>query len=250
VALARYRFLTTGQIAELWWEGRGLRAVRRRMMRLFEAEGVGVAGRAGGRVRCGAGAVPGARGERISCGCRRSLAGSRPLVASALLRSAPAATVRRLMAPRPARRTRVTLRCVREDLGLDPPPVEVDLGSLDHPLVAEARRLASAAPRGQKRILSIEHPLVYRSVTHAGAARRGWRPMRAASGFAPEPSARKARATTHTSTSPRCTKPDSSCRTRTTIFATRSNATPASSTRRPRRFQKRSLMRSRVAAET
>ncbi|MEA2275769.1 MAG: hypothetical protein QOC78_729 [Solirubrobacteraceae bacterium] len=26
VALARYRFLTTGQIAELWWEGRGLRA--------------------------------------------------------------------------------------------------------------------------------------------------------------------------------------------------------------------------------
>jgi predicted transcriptional regulator len=37
VALARYRFLTTGQIGELWWEGRGLRAVRRRMTRLFEA---------------------------------------------------------------------------------------------------------------------------------------------------------------------------------------------------------------------
>ena len=37
VALARYRFLTTGQIAELWWPGRGLRAVRRRMTRLFEA---------------------------------------------------------------------------------------------------------------------------------------------------------------------------------------------------------------------
>ncbi len=37
VALARWRFLTTGQIAELWWEGRGLRAVRRRMTRLFEA---------------------------------------------------------------------------------------------------------------------------------------------------------------------------------------------------------------------
>lgn len=37
VALARYRFLTTGQIAELWWQGRGLRAVRRRMTRLFEA---------------------------------------------------------------------------------------------------------------------------------------------------------------------------------------------------------------------
>jgi predicted transcriptional regulator len=37
VALARYRFLTTGQIAELWWAGRGLRAVRRRLTRLFEA---------------------------------------------------------------------------------------------------------------------------------------------------------------------------------------------------------------------
>ncbi len=37
VALARYRFLTTGQIAELGWQGRGLRVVRRRMTRLFEA---------------------------------------------------------------------------------------------------------------------------------------------------------------------------------------------------------------------
>lgn len=82
------------------------------------------------------------------------------------VRSALAATVRRLMATRPARRTRVTLRCVREDLGPDLPPVEVDLGSLDHPLVAEARRIAPAAPRGQKRILAIAHPLVYR-IRHA-----------------------------------------------------------------------------------
>ncbi len=37
VALARYRFLTTGQIAEMWWKDRGLRAVRRRMTRLFDA---------------------------------------------------------------------------------------------------------------------------------------------------------------------------------------------------------------------
>jgi hypothetical protein len=36
-ALARYRFLTTGQIAELWWSGKGLRAVRRRMAALFDA---------------------------------------------------------------------------------------------------------------------------------------------------------------------------------------------------------------------
>ncbi len=66
------------------------------------------------------------------------------------------------MATRPARRTRVTLRCVRENLGLDLPTVEVDLGSLDHPLVAEAHRITPSTPRGQKRILSIEHPLVYR----------------------------------------------------------------------------------------
>jgi hypothetical protein len=66
------------------------------------------------------------------------------------------------MTSNPARRTRVTLRCLREDLKLETPPVEVDLGELDHPLMAEARRLAPAAPRGQKRILSIKHPLVYR----------------------------------------------------------------------------------------
>lgn len=57
------------------------------------------------------------------------------------------------MVARPARRTRVTLRWVREDLGLDLSTVEVDLGSLDHQLVAEARRIGLSAPRGQKRIL-------------------------------------------------------------------------------------------------
>ncbi len=56
----------------------------------------------------------------------------------------------------------MTLRCLREDLHLHLPPVEVDLGGLDHPLLDEARRLAPTAPRGQKRILSIEHPLIYR----------------------------------------------------------------------------------------
>jgi hypothetical protein len=56
----------------------------------------------------------------------------------------------------------VTLRCLRDDLKLELPPVEVDLGGLDHVLVGEARRLAATAPRGQKRILSIERPLVYR----------------------------------------------------------------------------------------
>jgi hypothetical protein len=61
-----------------------------------------------------------------------------------------------------ARRTRVTLRCLRDDLKLELPPVEVDLGGLDHVLVGETRRLAPTAPRGQKRIPSIEHPPVYR----------------------------------------------------------------------------------------
>jgi hypothetical protein len=60
------------------------------------------------------------------------------------------------------RRTRVTLRCLREDLSLTLPPVEFDLGLIEHPLIAEARRLAPTAPRGQKRILSIDRPLVYR----------------------------------------------------------------------------------------
>jgi hypothetical protein len=66
------------------------------------------------------------------------------------------------MTPEPARRTRVTLRCLRDDLKLELPPVQIDLGGLDHVLVGETRRLAPTAPRGQKRILSIEHPLVYR----------------------------------------------------------------------------------------
>lgn len=70
--------------------------------------------------------------------------------------------VLRPMSSEPRRRTRVTLRCLREDLDVEIPPIEIDLGNLDHPLLAEARRVAPAAPRGQKRILSIERPLMYR----------------------------------------------------------------------------------------
>lgn len=66
------------------------------------------------------------------------------------------------MSDKSPHRTRVTLRCLREDLKVDLPPVDVDLGSLDHPLLGAARRVAPTAPRGQKRILSIERPLVYR----------------------------------------------------------------------------------------
>jgi hypothetical protein len=51
---------------------------------------------------------------------------------------------------------------VRQDLGLGIPSLEVDLGTLDHPLLEEAWRLAPSAPTGQKRILSIPHPIVFR----------------------------------------------------------------------------------------
>src|SRR5262249_54069139 len=55
-----------------------------------------------------------------------------------------------------------TLRCLTEDLGLDVPGLVVDLGEVDHPWLAELRRMAPLSPRGQKRILSIAEPLVYR----------------------------------------------------------------------------------------
>jgi hypothetical protein len=62
----------------------------------------------------------------------------------------------------PERRPRPTIRCLRDDLDIELPTVDVDLGSTEHPLMHEARRVAPAAPRGQKRILAIDHPLVYR----------------------------------------------------------------------------------------
>ncbi len=51
---------------------------------------------------------------------------------------------------------------MQQDLGIALPPVEVDIASLDHPVLLELCRLAASAPAGQKRILSIQHPLVYR----------------------------------------------------------------------------------------
>lgn len=59
-------------------------------------------------------------------------------------------------------RVRVTLRCLQEDLEQPLPALDVDLGTLDHPLLDEARRVAPSAPTGQKRILSIPYPLVFR----------------------------------------------------------------------------------------
>jgi hypothetical protein len=61
-----------------------------------------------------------------------------------------------------ADRVRPTLRCLVEDLQLAVPSLDVDLGTIDDPIVEEARRLAPDSPRGQKRILAIKSPLVYR----------------------------------------------------------------------------------------
>jgi hypothetical protein len=66
------------------------------------------------------------------------------------------------MSARPERRTRPTIRCLRHDLGIELPTVDVDLGSTEHPLMDEARRVGPTASQGQKRILAIDHPLVYR----------------------------------------------------------------------------------------
>ena len=60
------------------------------------------------------------------------------------------------------RRARPTIRCLTDDLDLDLPTLDVDLGQIDHPWLDELRRIAPTSPIGQKRILSIEHPLVHR----------------------------------------------------------------------------------------
>ena len=61
-----------------------------------------------------------------------------------------------------ARRGRPTLRCLVDDLGITLPGLDVDLGTLEHPMLEELRRITPTSPGGQKRILSIDKPLVYR----------------------------------------------------------------------------------------
>lgn len=59
-------------------------------------------------------------------------------------------------------RARPTIRCLTEDLGLELPGLDVDLGEIDDPWINELRRIAPRSPLGQKRILAIAQPLVYR----------------------------------------------------------------------------------------
>jgi hypothetical protein len=61
-----------------------------------------------------------------------------------------------------ARRARPTIRCVVDDLHFNLPSLDVDLGEINHPLLAEVRRLTPTSPQGQKRVLTINQRLVYR----------------------------------------------------------------------------------------
>lgn len=93
--------------------------------------------------------------------------------------------------PRPARRTRVTLRCVRDDLGLDLAPVELDLGAST--IRSSPRRDASRRRHREGRSGSCPSSTVGLPAPSRELARPGSRARRAASGFAPERTARKAR---------------------------------------------------------
>ena len=60
------------------------------------------------------------------------------------------------------RRVRVTIRCLRDDLHIPLPPLEEDIGLVDHELLAEARRLAPVAEEAQERIVAIAAPPVFK----------------------------------------------------------------------------------------
>ncbi|HET6495461.1 MAG TPA: hypothetical protein VFH61_08885 [Thermoleophilia bacterium] len=68
-------------------------------------------------------------------------------------------------------RSRITLRCFSEDLGLALPGVDSELAA-DHPIADELVTRAPTAPAGLKRILAIGASLVYRLQRgrHRGAA--------------------------------------------------------------------------------
>jgi hypothetical protein len=49
-----------------------------------------------------------------------------------------------------------------DDLGIELPGLDVDLGEISNAWLDELRRVAPTSPLGQKRILSIDYPMVYR----------------------------------------------------------------------------------------
>lgn len=60
------------------------------------------------------------------------------------------------------RRARPTIRCLVNDLHISLPDLDIDLGTIDDPMLEELRRVAPTSPLGQKRILSIGDRMVYR----------------------------------------------------------------------------------------
>ncbi len=60
------------------------------------------------------------------------------------------------------RETRPTIRCLTEDLGIELPPPEIDIGELDDPVLKKSRSLSPSHPSNQKRIESVSERLVYR----------------------------------------------------------------------------------------
>ena len=119
---------------------------------------------------------------------------------------------------------------------MEVPSVEIDLGGLDQPLIGEARRLALAAPRGQKRILSIERPLVYR-LRHGRWRGATWLETEAARFWLCAGAQREADSgeDAYEIFAARCTEPGGSCPMPMTCSVTNSSATPASSTMPPTR---------------
>ena len=162
------------------------------------------------------------REQRVFCVCRRSLPGPRPLLASALLRSASAATVRRLMATLPPAEPASRSVAYARISGSASRPSRSSSGAStirSSPKRAAWRLRATRAEtdprdRSSARISDPSRPMARRDVAREGE-RRFW----LCAGARRE----KAQATTPTSISPRCTRRGGCCPTTTIGCATHSN---------------------------
>src|SRR5665811_523758 len=61
-----------------------------------------------------------------------------------------------------ARRARLTIRCLQDDLELSFPPLSELLDEIASPWMNELRRIAPSSPKGYGRLLSINSPHVFR----------------------------------------------------------------------------------------
>jgi hypothetical protein len=113
----------------------------------------------------------------------------------------------RRMSALPERRTPPTIRCLRDDLGLALPTIDVDLGTLDHPLTTRPGGLPRLRPRARSGSWRSSIRSSTGSGTGDGAARSGSRRQSPGSGCSLVRNVRRARATTPTKCSLRSTKP-------------------------------------------